>query len=97
MGVPNGAADIATFGLSSITSVFRSANTQVDSIVFNAGASAYMISAQPGANLTVSGTGIINDSDVMQTIVAGHEHKRRCQFDSVHWQFRHRKVYQQRK
>ena len=71
MGVPNGPADIATFGLSSITSVFLSANTEVDSIVFSPGASAYTITASPTRALTVKGAGIVNNSGSSQSLVAG--------------------------
>ena len=45
--IPNGAADIATFGVSSVTNVSAPAPgdavLEVDSIVFNANASAYTI------------------------------------------------------
>ena len=71
MAVPNGAVDIATFGLSTITSVFLSANTEADSIVFNAGASAYTITANPARALTIRGAGIVNNSGINQTLVAG--------------------------
>ena len=70
MAPPNGPADIATFGLSSITSVFLSANTEVDSVIFNAGASAYTITARPMRTLTVSGAGIMNNSGITQNFVA---------------------------
>src|SRR5262249_6455736 len=36
--VPNGPADTATFGISNTTGAFISVNTEVNSIVFNAGA-----------------------------------------------------------
>jgi hypothetical protein len=55
--VPDGPTDIASFGPSSITNLFVSANTQVDSIVFNAGASAYTISVGRFRALTISGAG----------------------------------------
>ena len=43
MTVPNGMADTATFDSSKRKNVSLSANTQVDGIVFNAGASAFTI------------------------------------------------------
>lgn len=67
MTVPNGPGDVAAFGLSSITSLFLSANTELDSIVFNRGASAYTITASPTRTLTVSGSGIVNNSGINQT------------------------------
>src|SRR5690349_5417596 len=63
--VSNGPADTATFGSSSITNVSLSADTEVNGIVFNPGASAYTITARPhalsGFNevLTIGGAGII--------------------------------------
>ncbi len=44
-GPPNGPADTATFATSNITGVSLSANTEVNGIVFNAGASAFTITA----------------------------------------------------
>src|SRR5437762_13645032 len=57
MTVPNGPDDIATFKTSNtrIPSVF--ADTEVNSIVFNSGASAFTITVMPGLTLTLSGTG----------------------------------------
>jgi len=70
MAAPNGPADVAIFGLSTITSVFLSANTEVDSIVFSAGASAYRIAARPRFTFTISGGGIGNMSGLTQNFVA---------------------------
>src|SRR5437870_2167362 len=67
--VPNGASDTATFATSSTTSVSLSANTEVNGIVFNAGASAFTITAVPTLTLTVSGAGITNNSGVTQNFV----------------------------
>ncbi len=64
MTVPNGPADTATFGLTNTADVSVSATTEVNGISFNAGASAYNITA--GATLTMSGTGIANDSGSTQ-------------------------------
>ena len=46
-GPPNGPADTATFATSNKTGVSLSASTQVNGIVFNAGASAFTITASP--------------------------------------------------
>lgn len=67
--VPNGAADIATFGVSSVTDISLSANTEVKGIVFNAGASAFTITANPTFTLTVSGVGITNNSGATQNLM----------------------------
>ncbi len=64
--VPNGPGDTATFGVSSHTSVSLSADTEVDSIVFNPGTTSYTIAAQGTPGLTLSGAGIINNSSVTQ-------------------------------
>src|SRR5215470_16356973 len=54
-GVPNGPADIATFGLSNTTDVSISANTEVDSIIFTpAATNPYTITASAGLTLTIS-------------------------------------------
>src|SRR6266487_3910361 len=70
MGVPNGLADTATFGLSHTTDVSISANTEVNSITFTSAATnPYTISASPDITLTISGTGIINNSGIAQNFV----------------------------
>ena len=68
-GYPNGAGDTATFDVSNTTAVSLSASVQVDGIIFNSGASAYTITASD-SDLTVSGTGIANNSGVTQNLVA---------------------------
>src|SRR5207245_9178359 len=68
-GPPNGPTDTATFTLSNTTGVSLSANTEVNGIVFNAGASAFTITAGPTLTLTVSGAGITNNSGVTQNFV----------------------------
>jgi autotransporter-associated beta strand protein len=66
--VPNGPHDTATFDASNITDISFSDVTEVEGIVFNPGAGAFTINAtQP---LTISGTGITNNSGVTQTFVA---------------------------
>src|SRR5690349_891100 len=65
--VPNGASDIATFGVSNVTDVAISFDTEVSGIVFANGASNYIISPTPfGSALTLSGAGITNNSGVTQ-------------------------------
>ena len=68
-GPPNGSADTATFASSNITGVSLSANTEVNGIVFNAGASAFTITASPTFTLTISGVGITNNSGITQNFV----------------------------
>ncbi len=72
--VPNGASDIATFGVSNTTAVSVSGDPiQVSSIVFNPGASTFNITADPAsasAMLTFSGAGITNNSGTTQNLLA---------------------------
>jgi autotransporter-associated beta strand protein len=71
-GPPNGPSDTATFDVSTITGVSISACCiEVNSIVFNPGASAFTITAGPEVFFTISGTGIINNSGITQNFVAG--------------------------
>ena len=44
-GPPNGPGDVATFDFSTTTSLFLSADTEVNEIVFNSSASGYKITA----------------------------------------------------
>ena len=67
--VPNGPDDVATFGLSHHTGVFVSTDTEVNEVIFNAGASPFTINAAGDQELTVSGVGIINDSGIAQNFV----------------------------
>ena len=69
-GPPNGSADTATFAASNITGASISANTEVNGIVFNAGASAFTITASPVFTLTISGVGMTNNSGTTQNFVA---------------------------
>ena len=66
---PNGPSDSAFFEPSSITNVSISANTEVASIVFDSGASAFTITASPALTLTISGNGISNNSGITQNFV----------------------------
>jgi hypothetical protein len=67
--VPNGPSDTATFAASNTTGVSLSANTEVNGIVFNVGASAFTITVVPTLTLTVSGAGIANNSGITQNFV----------------------------
>jgi autotransporter-associated beta strand protein len=68
--VPNSTTDVATFGASNVTDV---TNTDViinlDSLVFSPGASQYTISALD--NIELYGPGIVNNSGILQSFVAG--------------------------
>src|SRR5205823_5109284 len=69
-GPPNGPSDTATFAASNKTRVSLSADTEVNGIVFNAGASAFTITT--GSNflvLTISGAGISNNSGITENFV----------------------------
>jgi len=67
--IPNGPSDTATFASSNTTGVSISANTQVNGIVFNAGASDFTITTSPAFTLTISGVGPTNNSAFNQNIV----------------------------
>jgi autotransporter-associated beta strand protein len=71
--VPDGPSDVATFGISNLTGVSVAAATTVDGIVFNPGASNYTVTvgAPSGSTFafTLSGTGITNNSGMMQNFV----------------------------
>ncbi len=73
-GIPNGPADIATFGLSHTTDLSISADTEVNGIIFTSAATnPYTITASPGLTLTISGVGITNNSGVTQNFVTAVE------------------------
>jgi len=67
--VPNGLSDTARFDVSNTTGISVSANTEVNGIVFNAGASAFTIAAGPTLTLTISGAGITNNSGITQSFL----------------------------
>ena len=67
-GVPNGPADIATFGLSNTTDVSISANTEVNSIIFTSAATPNTITVGDGFTLTISGLGIVNNSGLFDHV-----------------------------
>src|SRR5438552_2744434 len=78
--IPNGAADIATFAFSNKRSVFFAADTEVNGIVFNAGASPFTFINQ-APTVTISGKGITNNSGIVQNFTPGpgadHLHEQR--------------------
>ena len=63
-------SDVATLAVSNQTAISLSANTIVDSVVFSPGASAFSIFAKPQFILTISGSGIMNESSGTQDFVA---------------------------
>ncbi len=70
--VPNGPLDIATFEDSNVTDVSIPTDTEVDSVVFGQGASAFTTTVAPTssfAQFTVSGAGVLNSSGVIQKFV----------------------------
>jgi autotransporter-associated beta strand protein len=69
-GPPNGPADTATFATSNIRGPVISQTTEVNGIVFNAGASPFTISS-PFFAFTISGVGITNNSGIIQNFVSG--------------------------
>ena len=68
--VPNAPDDIATFGVSNLTGISLSADTEANAIMFNAGAEPFTISANVTHVLTLSGSGMINNSAAVQNFVA---------------------------
>src|SRR5450755_1137404 len=70
-GPPNGSADTATFAVSNTTGVSLSATAEVNSTVFNSGASPFTITASPTFALIISGAGITNNSAIAQNFVTG--------------------------
>jgi hypothetical protein len=69
-GPPNGPSDIATFAQSSQTSVGISSSVEMNSIVFTSNSASFTLFIPPdgfiGGALTISGTGVTNDSGVSQ-------------------------------
>jgi autotransporter-associated beta strand protein len=65
--VPDGPEDVATFGSSSITTISISSFIELHSLVIGPGASAFTFTALSGSLLTFSGTGIANDSGIVQS------------------------------
>src|SRR6266487_3198802 len=72
IGIPIGPADTATFALSNTTDVSISVDTEVNAITFTSAATnPYTITANPALTLTISGTGITNNSGTTQKFVTG--------------------------
>jgi hypothetical protein len=75
-GPPNGSSDVATFAQSSQRSVNISTSVEVNSIAFKANSDSFNLSVVPSvpcgaAELIISGTGVIDNSSVLQTLGAG--------------------------
>lgn len=70
---PNGPGDTATFDFTSVTAISLSANAEVAGITFASGANAYTITAPSNYTLTISGTGIVNNSGSTQNFAADTE------------------------
>jgi autotransporter-associated beta strand protein len=66
--VPNGPGDVATFGASNITEVSVRTSVEVNSIVFDSGATPFKINAN-GHLITISGAGVVNNSGITQNFV----------------------------
>ncbi len=67
--VPNGPADTAAFALSNMTDVSISADTEVNGIMFTrAATNPYFITVGNESTLTLSGTGIANNSGIAQSL-----------------------------
>jgi autotransporter-associated beta strand protein len=71
--VPNGPSDTATFALSNAPDADITTDTEVNGIVFSSGASAATITATAQQVLTISGTGIVNNSGIRQDFVADQD------------------------
>jgi autotransporter-associated beta strand protein len=73
--VPNGPGDIATFGSSTVTTLSINTNAiEVDRIIFNSGAAPFTIAVDSSngiVNLDITGSGIINNSGVVQSFNGG--------------------------
>ncbi len=73
MTIPNGPADTATFDTSTQTNISIGPLNEIGGMTFNAGASAYVITADATAQqvtLLITGAGIINNSGHVQQLVA---------------------------
>jgi hypothetical protein len=64
--VPNGPGDVASFGPSNQTAISFSTDIEVAEIIFNPGAGSFAITAGPATTLTISGTGVTNNSGIEQ-------------------------------
>ena len=66
--VPDGPDDVATFEVSNITAISHG-SLSLNGIVFNPGASAYIITHTQAIYATISGAGITNNSGITQNFV----------------------------
>lgn len=71
--MPNGPSDTAAFASSNTRGVSISADTEVNGIAFNSGASAFTITARPSFRLTISGVGITNNSGSIENFVTADD------------------------
>ena len=71
-GVPDGPADVATFGISNVTEVTPSTFVTLGGIVFEPGASSYDITFQAFNGFTFNDAGITNNSGITQSITASY-------------------------
>lgn len=67
--VPNSSTDVATFNTSNVTTLHLSINIEINTIDFVAGANSFNFTPFVGTTLTISGTGITNNSGVTQTFI----------------------------
>jgi autotransporter-associated beta strand protein len=73
MTVPNGPSDNATFQTSNQRFVSLSADTEVNGIIFDSGASPFEIVNGSAITFTISGTGVTNSSGIIQNFfISGH-------------------------
>lgn len=68
--VPNGSSDVATFGASSVSSVVVTSNVEVAAINFSPGAPSFGLTADPLVTLTISGSGIANNANPVESFVS---------------------------
>ena len=68
-GAPGSPGDTASFGSSAITGISLATTTELDSLIFNAGADAFTIRRAEGYSLIFSGAGVINNSAATQRFI----------------------------
>lgn len=71
--IPDAATDTATFATSATTAISLSSAVTVNSIVFNSGASSFSVAANPTKFLTISGSGIANNSAMTQHFLVNQD------------------------
>ena len=76
-GPPNGPSEIASFAQSSLRDVNVSTSKEVNSIVFASNSASFTLHVSPfgasGGELIISGTGVSNNSSVLQTFYTRNE------------------------